>query len=106
MMERENKYYSVVEGMYPGLVIRKISEETKDSYGLVLSGEKFISNSKGIKVLDYYHEAECELSGGWQTGDLYEMGVSYEFQAWIDKHEDLHLEWENPGIAKLYIVDL
>ncbi len=106
MMEREEKYYNMVEGMYPGLVVRKISEEYKDSYGLVLSAERNVSNSKGIPVIDYYHEVECELSGGWQTGELYEFGVSYEFQAWIDKQDDLHIEWENPGIAKLYIVDL
>ncbi len=106
MIDRESKYFNLIEGMYPGLVIRRISDETENSFGLVLSGEEFVTNSKGIKVLDYYHEAECELNDGWQTGDFYEMGVSYEFQAWIDKQKDLHLEWENPGIAKLYIVDL
>ena len=105
-MDRESRYLNLIEGMYPGLVLKRISDELKNSFGLVLSGEEYVTNSKGIKVIDYYHEAECELSGGWQTNDLYEMGVSYEFQAWIDKHDDLHLEWENPGVAKLYIVDL
>jgi hypothetical protein len=105
MIDREERYYNAIEDMYPGLVVRKISDEKENSYGLVLSGERDVSNSKGIPVIDYYQEVECELSGGWQTGELYEFGVSYEFQAWIDKQKDLHIEWENPGVANLYIVE-
>lgn len=106
MIEREERYYNVIEDMYPGLVVRKISDDNEESYGLVLSAERGIPNSKGIPVIDYYQEIECELNGGWQTDELYELGVSYEFQAWIDKQRDLHIEWQNPGVANLYIVDL
>lgn len=105
MRKREEAYRKILDNLYPGLVIRKISDDSERSYGLVLTAEHGVSNSRGIPVIDYYHEVECELNHGHQTGDLYDMGVSYEFRAWIDKHKDLHLEWENPGVAKLYIVD-
>ena len=106
MNKREKAYKRILDEIYPGLVVRIISQEQNGSYGLVLSGEQSITTSKGIPVIDYYHEAECELNNGYQTGDLYDMGVSYELQGWIEKKGDLHFEWENPGTAKLYIVDL
>jgi hypothetical protein len=103
MKKREEAYKKILDRLYPGLVIRKMSDEVKHSYGLVLSAESDVRSTKGIPLIDYYHEAECLLNDGYQTGDLYDMGVSYEFVAWIDKHPDLHFEWENPAVLKLYI---
>lgn len=103
MKKREEAYKKILDKLYPGLVIRKISEESNHSFGLVLSAEHDVQNTKGIPVIDYYHEAECLLNDGFQTGDLYDMGVSYEFVAWMEKHPDLHCEWENPAVLKLYI---
>ena len=103
MKRKEEVFRKIVDTLYPGLVVGKISEESNHSYGLVLSSTKGVTDSTGIPIIDYYHEAECLLNDGHQTGDLYEMGVSYEFQGWIEKHPQLHFEWLNPEIGKLYI---
>lgn len=104
MTSREKAYKKILDELYPGLVVRHLSGESL-SEGLILSAENGVRAKSGIPLIDYYHEVECELSGGWQTGDLYEFGVSYEFQGWVDKHPILHVEWENPGILNLYIVE-
>lgn len=105
MRKKEQVFRKIVDTLYPGLVIGNISEESKNSYGLVLSATKGVTDSTGIPIIDYYHEAECLLNDGYQTGELYEMGVSYEFQGWIEKHPSLHFEWANPEVGKLYIND-
>ncbi len=104
MTPREKAYKRVLDELYPGLVVRPLSEDSL-SEGLVLSAENDVRTKSGIPLIDYYHEVECELSGGWQTGEMYEMGVSFEFQGWVDKHPLLHVEWENPGVLNLYIVE-
>lgn len=104
MTSREKAYKKILDELYPRLVVRTLSEDSL-SEGLVLSAENDVRTKSGIPLIDYYHEAECELSEGWQTGELYDMGVSFEFQAWVEKHPLLHLEWENPGVANLYIVE-
>jgi hypothetical protein len=104
MTAREKKLKSILDQLYPGLVIRELSSETL-SEGLKLNAEEAPSASTGIPLLDYYHEAECLLSNGYATGELYDNGISYEFLAWMEKNDELHLEWENTAIANLYIVD-